>query len=257
MTGERSAEVVIEETPSRASGTSRSKWTSTGVPSDERDVACERLDWIYRSAIRRRFAAENMLTCDPGIATLTVHWSGVDCRLPTGIEEAPVVDRDELVERFASDLDAIPGDILTDSDADDVGIERVSVRIAAYFAEEGKVTNQNFFGSSCSTRFILDVAGSSVTGVDGLVAVSLNAFHCLDKPVVAGGTVLRYESPLNVIATPRSIPCFVTAKVGIANQPGGNDDVHINLRARDASGSPLEGVRIYWRCMVPTYSDQA
>lgn len=213
--------------------------------------------WNSGAGIDARTIRVIALTCDPGIATLAVRSRGSHRVSRQKLEEAAVVDRDELVERFVSDLDAIPGDVLADTDADDVGVERVSVRIAAYFAGDGHVTSQNFFGNSCATSFILDVAGSSVTGADGLVVVNLNAFHCLDKPVVAGGAALRYEAPINVVATPRSTPCFVTAKVGIAPVPGGNDDVHINLRARDANGEPLEGVRIYWRCMVPTRSEQA
>ena len=69
-----SNELVIEEMAvARRVGHRDPNGPRLALSSDERDATSDPLDWIYRSAIWRKFAAWNMLTCDPVIATLAVH----------------------------------------------------------------------------------------------------------------------------------------------------------------------------------------
>lgn len=160
-----------------------------------------------------------------------------------------MADRDELMQRFASDLDAIPGEVLADAEVDE--IERVNVRVAAYHFIDGKVTWRSPHG--CPTKSILDVAGWSVTRANGMEEVRLNDYHCRDQPVGAGDSALVYENPIHLVATARSgnTPCFVTVEAQ-RDTTGVNDDIIIRLFSWNAGGNPLGGIRVQWRCMVPT-----
>jgi hypothetical protein len=171
-----------------------------------------------------------------------------------GMKGVAVADRDELMQRFASALDAIPDEVLAEAEVDDV--ERAGVRVAAYFMGDGKVTTLSSAGNGCPTKTILDVAGSSVTGANGMVEVRLNNFHCVDRPVLGGGdNALGYESPIHLVATARSgnMPCFVTVQTE-RDTAGANEDVIIRLFSWDAGGNPLGRIRVQWRCMVPTFT---
>jgi hypothetical protein len=164
-----------------------------------------------------------------------------------------VANRDDLMQRFASALDAIPSEVLADAELDEV--ERAGVRVAAYhFIPGGKVTNLSSAGNGCPTKTILDVAGWSVTGANGTVEVRLNNYHCGDQPLVTGGSVLGFETPIHLVATARSgnIPCFVTVQTEL-DTTGDNDDIIIRLFSWNAGGNPLGGIRVQWRCMVPTF----
>jgi hypothetical protein len=146
-----------------------------------------------------------------------------------------MAEREELLQRFASDLEGIPGDVLAAAEADD--IERASVRLAAYLVDTGNVTILRPVGTGCSTKRMLDIAGSSVTQDDGTVQIRVNTFHCLDQPAGEG---LRYENPVSLDATARSAgtPCFVTAETQrLATE--NPEDILISLFSWDAGGSPL------------------
>jgi hypothetical protein len=168
-----------------------------------------------------------------------------------------MADRDELMQRFASALDEIPGaldeipgGVLADAEVDEVELDVRSVRVAAYFRADGKVTNRSSAGKGCPNKTILDVAGWSVTGANGRVDFRLNNFHCVES------NFLRYQGPIHLVATPRSgsIPCWVTVETELV-APGGrnDDDIIIRLFSWKPGGNPLGGIRVQWRCMVPFF----
>jgi hypothetical protein len=164
-----------------------------------------------------------------------------------------MADRDELMQRFASALDEIPGEELADAEVDEVE-PRVVTRVAAYFIADGKVTNRTSEdGKGCPNKTILDVAGSSVTGANGKVEVRLNNFHCVESNFV------RYQGPIHLVATPRSgsIPCWVTVETELV--PGGlnDDDIIIRLFSWKPGGNPLGNIRVQWRCMVPFFEQMS
>lgn len=125
---------------------------------------------------------------------------------------------------------------------------------ASYHAPDGNTTTfHSFLGHRCPSSRLLDVGGWGRTGEDGRAVISLNEFHCLDRPVRAGGNTLGYRNPVNVVATPRSsTPVHLAVKTAIG--PGDDDrpqDVSITVSSWDVDGEPTGGVSFNWRCLVP------
>ncbi len=132
--------------------------------------------------------------------------------------------------------------------------DRIAFRwpIAAYKTTPGFVTTFNIFGSeTCADSGLIDVAATGRTGPDGTVRLSLNDFHCVDRPPAAGRNTLGYSSPVNVQVTPMSdTPVHVSARATIdTNVP---NDVLIEVSAWDGNGDPAD-VAFYWPCLVPTH----
>jgi hypothetical protein len=78
----------------------------------------------------------------------------------------------------------------------------------------------------------------------------------LDVAPAAGRNTLGYESPINVVVTPRGkATAMLGAEASIG--PGTNnrpEDVTITVTAQDQNSNPVGGVRFYWRCLVPISS---
>jgi hypothetical protein len=163
-----------------------------------------------------------------------------------------VSDREQVRRSIESALEGIRDDL----EIADPGVIAVSWRIASYSAPDGQVTTYNALGSDfCSARELLDVAGSGRTGRDGDVELSLNGFHCRDVPATAGGNTLGYQSPVNVVATSRSLtPVHLAVRARIGPGDGRPQDVLITVSSWDVSGNPLGGVPFFWRCQVPIVS---
>ncbi|HLG12215.1 MAG TPA: hypothetical protein VI876_10705 [Dehalococcoidia bacterium] len=133
--------------------------------------------------------------------------------------------------------------------------QEIAVRwpIAAYGTSEGSVTIYQVIPGSeyCTSHRLLDVAGTGTTRQDGRIDLSLNDFHCLDRRAEPGSTVLGYDHPINVVATPRSnFPVLLTVKAQIAvgKVP---QDVTITVSSWDTNGAAVGGLPFNWRCLVP------
>ena len=103
--------------------------------------------------------------------------------------------------------------------------------IAAYKTTPGFVTTFHVVGrETCDDSGLIDVAGTGRTGRDGTAVLSLNDFHCLDRPPAAGQNTLGYSAPLNVQVTANSeVPVFVSARATITAGPP--EDVTIEITA--------------------------
>lgn len=130
----------------------------------------------------------------------------------------------------------------------------VSWPIANSHTPEGSVTTfHSLLGETCAPGRLLDVGGSGRTGEDGRTQISLNAFHCLDRPARAGGNTLGYRNPVNVVATPRSrTPVHLSVRTAIGpGEDGRPQDVTITVSSWDVDGEAVGGVSFNWRCWVP------
>jgi hypothetical protein len=133
--------------------------------------------------------------------------------------------------------------------------EVIAVRwtISAYEMSDGNVKIHSLISRDyCSARRLLDVAGYGTTRDNGLVELSLNAFHCLARAPQAGENFLGYEQPVHVVATPRGdTPAFlaVTTRIDTSTVPA---DVKITIAAWDTGGAPAGRIPFNWRCLVPT-----
>ena len=98
-----------------------------------------------------------------------------------------------------------------------------------------------------------------MTKANGVAVISLNEFHCAAPNPEPGGTTLAYDEPVNVTATARgSNAVFVTVEAQVVRTAGGGppEDVTITVCAWNAGGTAEGGAAFYWRCLVPTSSEQ-
>ncbi|HEY5839913.1 MAG TPA: hypothetical protein VIU87_00300 [Mycobacterium sp.] len=125
---------------------------------------------------------------------------------------------------------------------------------------DGAVTTEDRLrGKSCSSSRVLDVAGYGVTAANGVAVISLNEFHCAARNPEPGGTTLAYDEPANVTATARgSNAAFVTVEAQVVRTAGNGppEDVTVTVYAWNAGGRAVGGAAFYWRCLVPTSSEQ-
>ena len=138
-------------------------------------------------------------------------------------------------------------------DITDVG-DVIAVRwpFAAWQTSDGHVTIHSLLGPDyCGLRRLLDLAGYGTTQANGRVELSLNAFHCLDRPPAAGTNTLGYDHPVHVVATPRGDnPAILTvaARIDATTAP---QDVKITVASWDTNGAAAGGIPFNWRCLVP------
>jgi hypothetical protein len=161
-------------------------------------------------------------------------------------------DNTELQQLVDSESQNLPAGIPPDRIA-------VSWPIGAYTSSDGFVTIHSILrGKRCGARQVLDVTGYGITGNNGTVRISLNGFHCLNRPPEAGTGAFEYDDPINVIATARgSTPVFLTVTTEVvprASSAQNVEDVLITVFGWAAGGNPQSGVVFNWRCRVLTSS---
>lgn len=127
--------------------------------------------------------------------------------------------------------------------------------IAAYDTRDGQVSVHNLLGPDyCTSQRLLDVAGYGTTRDDGKVELSLNDFHCLDRPPAAGTNYLGYDQPVHVVATARGdAPVFLAVKTRI-DATVAPHNVIITVSSWDANGASVGRIPFNWRCLVPITS---
>jgi hypothetical protein len=123
--------------------------------------------------------------------------------------------------------------------------------VASYTKHKGSYTSREIGTSGNSTKGcgiadLLDVSGLARTGQDGAAEFLLSDFVC---QVCRRNDALRFEFPVNLVATPRSRSAvFLTT---LASPTADRSDVKIRATSWNADGSPASNTAFDWRCRVP------
>jgi len=148
-------------------------------------------------------------------------------------------------------LEAILGHKLSD---DEIQLIQVVFPVAAHTltTDDGTFTTwQNIFRptpNECRSARLLDISGLATTDNNGQRVFKLSEFICYSYPPTAN----RFQQPINVVATPRSItPCFLTVAYSLVNTDALKAvDVEIRVFTWGANGAPAPNVGFDWRCRV-------
>ena len=165
--------------------------------------------------------------------------------MTTDSPELNPLKREELVELLASRLTIDPDLPLA-----------VTWPIATYRTTSGHVTIHNETNPTyCLPAQLLEVSALATTFDSGVRDLRLGDFHCLrrDRPSRGGefNPWLHYESPVSVVATPRSdVPTILTTQSRVFRENRPSDSLEITIRSWDLSGEPMPNVPFSMHCTV-------